>query len=196
MLKIVANAILLGKMNYHMIIWPLINNANLNKVNKIIENVARTIYGYDNYGRTTEFILQKIKWFKIQEMHHIAISKFIHKLLNNDDNHYLKDLITTNRQNKTLADNKIGTLQDNIGISTLEQKTLIYKAQKIYNNLPREITLIKKKSNFKKWIIKYYLNKNIKFTKILYDYNVAKDVSKFNIDKQNNNDCFNQYELS
>ena len=77
-------------------------------------------------------------------MHQIAISKFIHKLLNNDDNHYLKNLITTNRQNKTLADNKFGTLQNNIGIGTLKQKTVIYKAQKIYNDLPREITLIKK----------------------------------------------------
>ena len=56
MLKTVSNAILFGKLNYHLLIWPLINNNNLNKVNKIIENVSRMVYGHDNYGRTFYFI--------------------------------------------------------------------------------------------------------------------------------------------
>ena len=82
-------------------------------------------------------------------MHEIAISKFIHKLLNNDDNHYLKDMITQNRQFKTLSENKVGPLKNNskilqnkIGLASVELKTVIYKSYKIYNNLPREITLI------------------------------------------------------
>ena len=39
MLKNISNAIIFGKINYHLLIWPLINNDNLKKVNKIIENV-------------------------------------------------------------------------------------------------------------------------------------------------------------
>ena len=58
MTKIIANAILFGKINYHLVIWPLINNNNLIKVNKIIENVARIVIGPENYGRTFEFILK------------------------------------------------------------------------------------------------------------------------------------------
>ena len=146
MLKIVTNAIIFGKLNYHLVIWPIISNINLQKVNKIIESISRIVYGDSNYGRTFDFILEKLNWFKIQNLHEIAIAKFVHKLLNNDDCHYLKDLITNNRQFKTKAENKIGPLQDKIGLGTLEQKSVIYKSQKIYNNLPRELTLIQNKN--------------------------------------------------
>ena len=100
MLKIVSNAIIFGKINYHLLIWPLINNNNLNKVNKFIENISRIVYGSENYGRTFEYILKQLNWYNIQDLHEIAISKFVHKLLNCDDKHYLKDMITQNRQNK------------------------------------------------------------------------------------------------
>ena len=59
MLKIVSNAIIFGKINYHLLIWPLINNGNINKVNKIIENISRIVYGYDSYGRTFEYLLKE-----------------------------------------------------------------------------------------------------------------------------------------
>ena len=149
MTKIIANAILFGKINYHLIIWPLINNNNLNKVNKIIENVARIVYGAEHIGRTFEFLLKNLNWFKIEDLHEMAIIKFIHKLLNKNDNHYLKDLITQNRYYKTLSENKIGpiknnanNLQNKIGLGTLEIKSVINKSQNIYNKLPRELTLI------------------------------------------------------
>ena len=200
MLKIISNAIIFGKINYHLVIWPLINNNNINKVNKIIENVSRIVFGYNNYGRTFDYILKELKWHKIEELHEIAISKFVHKLLNSDDSHYLKDLITQNRMNKTLAENKIGPIQNNskllhnkIGLSTIELKSVIYKSEKIYNKLPRELTLIVKKSNFKKWLKKYYLNKNLKFTIIKDDYTKFKDNENFDINVNNVNKCQNEY---
>ena len=65
----------------------------------------------------------------------MAIIKFIHKLLNKNDNHYLKDLITQNRYYKTLSENKIGpiknnakNLQNKIGLGTLEIKSVINKS--------------------------------------------------------------------
>ena len=200
MLKIISNAIIFGKINYHLVIWPLINNNNINKVNKIIENISRIVYGYDNYGRTFDFILKQLNWYKIEDLHEIAISKFIHKLLNNEDNHYLKDMITQKRQNKNLAENKIGPLKNNskilqnkIGLATLELKTVIYKSQKIYNNLPRELTLIKNKNNFKKWIKKYYNNKKFKFTTIKDDYKSIKDNEKFIINDLDLQKCQLKY---
>ena len=45
MFKIIANTILLGKINYHLIIWPFINKQNIKKTNKIIIDVAKIIYG-------------------------------------------------------------------------------------------------------------------------------------------------------
>ena len=145
---------------------------------------------------------KKLNWYNIQDLHEIAISKFIHKLLNDDENHYLKDLITQNRQYKTLSDNKIGPLKNNskilqnkIGLASLELKTVISKAYNIYNNLPRELTLIINKNNFKKWIKKYYNNKKLKFTIVKENYNKIKDIEKFEINVNNVNTCFQDYNL-
>ena len=200
MLKTVSNAILFGKLNYHLLIWPLINNNNLNKVNKIIENISRMVYGNDNYGRTFDFILKKLNWFNIQDLHEIAISKFVHKLLNGEDKHYLKDMITNNRQNRNLSENKIGPIKNNskilqnkIGLATLELKTVIYKSYNIYNKLPREITLIKNKNNLKKWIKKYYNNKKIKFTIIKDDFKEIKDLENYEINDDNLKNCIINY---
>ena len=200
MLKNISNAIIFGKINYHLLIWPLINNDNLKKVNRIIENVSRMVYGIENYGRTFDFILKKLNWYNIQDLHEIAIAKFIHKLLNNNENHYLNDLITQNRQYKTFSENKIGPLKNNskilqnkIGLASLELKTVISKAYNIYNKLPRELTLIVNKSNFKKWIKKFYNNKKLKFTKVKDDYNKKKDIEKFEINVNNVNNCIQDY---
>ena len=87
----------------------------------------------------------------------MAIIKFIHKLLNNKENHYLKFIITQNRFYKTLSDNKTGPIQNNskhlqnkIRLGTLEIKSVMNKSQNIYNKLPRELTLIIKKKQFNK----------------------------------------------
>ena len=109
-------------------------------------------------------------------------------------------MITKNRQNKNLSENKIGPLKNNskilqnkIGLATLELKTVIYKSQKIYNNLPREITLIKNKNNFKKWIKKYYNNNKIKFTIIKDDFKEIKDLENYEINEYNLQNCILNY---
>ena len=200
MTKIIANAILFGKINYHLLIWPLINNNNLKKVNKIIENVARTVYGAEHLGRTFEFVLKKLNWFKIEDLHEMAIIKFNHKLLNRNENHYLKDLITQNRFYKTFSENKIGpisnnskNLQNKIALGTLEVKSVMNKSLNIYNKLPRELTLIVNKNNFKKWLKKYYLNKDIKFTKIDKDFTEIKIDHDYFIDQTNIDKCSFEY---
>ena len=55
MLKTISNAIIFGKINYHLVIWPLINNNNI-KNKQIIKNVLSMVYGIDNYGRTFDYI--------------------------------------------------------------------------------------------------------------------------------------------
>ena len=128
----------------------------------------------------------------------MAIIKFIHKLLNNDENHYLKFIITQNRFYKTLSDNKTGpiynnskNLQNKIRLGTLETKSVMNKSQNIYNKLPRELTLITKKDNFKKWLLKYYLDKNLKFTKTdkIFTYNTE----NYTIDSTILDKCYNDY---
>ena len=114
--------------------------------------IARSIFGETNYGRTDDFILNSIKWFKIEKLHEMQIIKITHKILNNKENYYIKDLLTNNRERKTLWENKVGPLKDKYGNLTMEQNSYLYKTIAAYNKIPKEITLIIKDSIFKKWI--------------------------------------------
>ena len=49
-----------------------------------------------------------------------------------------------------------------MGHSTHTQKTYLYRVIKIYNILPRNITLIKSQNLFKKWCKRFNLDNNIK----------------------------------
>ena len=52
-----------------------------------------------------------------------------------------------------------------MGHSHHMQKTFLYRTVQIYNKLPKEITLIKNKILFKKWLKRYNINNNIKLKK-------------------------------
>ena len=86
----------------------------------------------------------------MEEMHEIKTIIFTHKILNCKENFFYKDLLTQNRQRKTLAENKIGIMKNGYGLKHNEQNTFIYKAFSVYNNIPRELTLIIKGSTLKK----------------------------------------------
>ena len=193
MFRIIANAILIGKINYHLLIWPYISKKNIRKTNKIIINVARLCFGQNHYGRTDEYILKQIKWFTIEDYHTMETLKFTHKLLNKNENYYLKNIITYNRERKTLAENKIGTLKSKFGHKTNEQNSFIFKAANNYNKLPRLITLITKPSNFKKWLKNYYIDNNIKLKKNDNDHKNTKNISDYEIDTKNIEKCYKDY---
>ena len=67
----------------------------------------------------------------------------------------------TNRSVKYEAQNKIGPHKPEIGKHTQDQKTFLYKSVNLYNNLPRELTLMPNIKLFKKWLKMYYLRKEI-----------------------------------
>ena len=188
MFKIIANAILLGKINYHLIIWPFINKQNIKKTNKIIIDVAKIIYGKDYYGKTDENILKTIKWYKIQDYHEMEICKFTQKILNNNENYFLKDLLTNKWERRTFEKKKKnGPFKDKFGIKTNEQESYIYKASIIYNKLPKEITSLKKTINFKTCIKKFYNKDNIKFKNNYYIFSEKK--TEYKIDYHNKIEC-------
>ena len=146
----IANAIFIGKLNYHAGIWTMLSKTSKDKVNKIIYTTARIILGKEAIGRTDKFCIQQLKWMNIDEIHENTIIKMTHKILNNEENYDLKRIFTEKRERRILADNKVGTLPDQIGITATTQNTFIYNAHKIYNKTPREITLIKSINVLKK----------------------------------------------
>ena len=56
----------------------------------------------------------------------------------------------TNRSVKYEAQNKIRPHKPEIGKHTQDQKTFLYKSVNLYNNLPRELTLMSMIKLFKK----------------------------------------------
>ena len=73
-------------------------------------------------------------------------------------------------------------------MTTTDQKTFLHKNVRIFNDLPREITLSTNIDNFKKWLKKFYLEKEIQFPvkndhidlKTYTEINLS-DATKYNI---------------
>ena len=66
-----------------------------------------------------------------------------------------------NRSIRVKSQNKVGHHDPIMGHSQITQRSFLYNAVKIYNGLPRNLTLIKERHLFKKWSKKYNLNNKI-----------------------------------
>ena len=120
--------------------------------------------------------------------------KFTHKILNNEECYFFKDMLTFNHQRKTYYENKVGTLDLKYGLKTNEQASFVFNAFKWYNDLPRELTLIIKGYTLKKWLNKYYMNKNVKFSKkIIKDNSSIKNTSDYNVNCNKLEECEMEY---
>ena len=66
-----------------------------------------------------------------------------------------------NRNARNEYEEKLGPHKPYIGLSVHTQNTYLYQIITSYNKLPKEITMIRDPKIFKKWLKKYYLDKNI-----------------------------------
>ena len=160
--KQIANAILMSKIYYNVEIWGDTNRTNKNKIDRIINNTARIVLGKKAIGRTDEWTRNKLNWMNISQIYEHAMQKSIYKILNEDENHEFQDYLTKNRNIRMESQNKVGHHDQNMGRSSFTQKTFLYRAVECYNKLPKEITLIKSKNNFKKWSKNFNINNKIK----------------------------------
>ena len=86
----------------------------------------------------------------------------IYKMINNQDEHYFNQQLTNTRTIRTNKQNKVRHYNQQMGNSTSIQKSYLYRANNLYNKLPRNLTLIKNQGLFKKWLKKYNLDNRIK----------------------------------
>ena len=134
-----ANAIITSKLNYNIEIWGKTSTSNKKKIDKIEIDAAKIVLGNITIGRTDTWILKQMKWFNVEKSYINAIQNTIYKTINSTDEHYFKYYMLNNRS---------------IRISS--QNTFLYNNINRYNNLPKEITLIKKQNIFKKWLKRYH----------------------------------------
>ena len=83
-------------------------------------------------------------------------------MINSENDHYFKNYLTNNRGIRNFSQNKVGHHSIDMGHSIYTQKSYLYLAIKLYNKLPRNITLIRQPNLFKKWLKRYNLDNRIK----------------------------------
>ena len=95
----------------------------------------------------------------------MSIQKLSHKLLNSDNKnrHFLATMITHNRNNRMLSENKCGPQRKIERNDKYSNKTFSFKIINIYNRINRQLTLLKNHQKIKKCINKLTTNPNIKF---------------------------------
>ena len=95
-------------------------------------------------------------------MYENATQNTIFKIIHSENEHHFKSYLLKNRSIRIKAQYKVGHHDQTMGHSHFTQKSFLYNTVRIYNKLPKNLTLIKEKHIFKKWIKKYNLDNNIK----------------------------------
>ena len=142
------------------------NRANITKIDNMIIKMAKQILGKQASGRTNEWILRKIGWLNFDDTYKLSILKTAHQIMNTNNNHFIKSELIRNRNVRNASQNKTGPNPKRFGINELEQQTFIFQVKKVYNQLPRELTLIKNPNIFKTRIKKHIKIETIQSRKV------------------------------
>ena len=142
--------------------WGDTSKENRNKIDKIVIEAAKTVMGNEKFGRSNAWILKQMKWLNAEKSYENATQNYIYKMINSDNDHYFKEYLTQNRNIRNRSQNKLGHHDPIMGQSTFTQKSFLYRSINLYNNLPKNLTLIKTQPNFKKWLKKYNIDNKIK----------------------------------
>ena len=164
-----ANALLISKINFNIQIWGNTTKSNINKIDNILYEAARTVLGSEAYGRSKQWLLAQMKWLNTNSNYENSMQNSIFKIINGENEHEFRQYFIENRSIRMNAENKLGPHSQVMGQSIHNQKTFLYRAVALYNNLPKNLTLCKTHSIFKKWCKHYNLNKNVKIPDQVYN---------------------------
>ena len=159
--KQIANAIILSKVNYHIEVWGQTSETNRRKIDHILLKTAKLVVGRHHLGRNNKWYLNEMKWLTLKEMYETSTQKYTHRIIHGSDNHFFKNYLLSNRNARNEYEEKLGPHKPYIGLSVHTQNTYLYQIITSYNKLPKEITMIRDPKIFKKWLKKFYLDKNI-----------------------------------
>ena len=138
------NAFVIGKLNYMVPIFSTATKDNLNKLYKIIMTAARAAIGDYCFKKSTQYILNKCKWFDINDLITFSSLNTIHKIL-----HYKKPISLVSLFRSSAKERKAKTVTTNyLPLTTKMSNFYIYKYSKIYNSLDKTLT-DKKTKGFK-----------------------------------------------
>ena len=144
-----ANAFLLGKLNYALILFYNCKKSDLKKLHSLYMKIARSCHQVYPYKKTNKKVLAHNKWHSIEELIKVRVLNFLHGIiLNKSPENVYRNLVIPNRQSKDIrytADFKF--------------KNIYTDFIKLYNRIPGEYRNMNKKG-FKLKINKYVTQMN------------------------------------
>ena len=96
------NGFVIGKLNYMLPLYSVINTDNNNKLHKIIMTAARAVIGNYCFKKSISYILNKCKWLNINNMITRSAVMIIHKIIINKSPETIYRLFKTNQNTRTV----------------------------------------------------------------------------------------------
>ena len=62
----------------------------------MILSVARKILRKELFGRTNKWVFKKLEWLDYNKLYKFCVQRYIHKMLNNENEHYIKHNLIKN----------------------------------------------------------------------------------------------------
>ena len=87
--------------------------------------------------------------------------KYIHKTIHSDSDHFIKQYLLSNRNDRNRKVNKLGPHKAEIGRNYITQNTILYSAVSTFNSLPDSLTKITRHKMFRRWLKRWIVNKNV-----------------------------------
>ena len=123
--KQLSNALLFSKLNYNIAIWGELGLQFKRKLNNIISSTARYITRNEYFGRTDTYILKQLKWMNYYELHENSVNKLTYKIINTNEQNYMKDKLIENRNVRNWAQNKCEPHDPQIGWTRVSQQNYL-----------------------------------------------------------------------
>ena len=123
--KQLSNALLFSKLNYNIAIWGELGLQFKRKLNNIISSTSRYITRNEYFGRTDTYILKQLKWMNYYELHENSVNKLTYKIINTNEQNYMKDKLIENRNVRNWAQNKCEPHDPQIGWTRVSQQNYL-----------------------------------------------------------------------
>ena len=148
--KILMNSFVISQFNYCPIIWMYCQRKSNNLINRIHERALRI--AYNDYASTFNALLEKDNSIMIHQRNIHALALEIFKTMNNLNPSFMKNIFCPIEHNYNTRNQRI--VHPNPKTVTYGLESFGYRANEIWNALPKEIQTANSVDNFKNLLLK------------------------------------------
>ena len=130
-----ANAFLLGKLNYALILFYNCKKSDLKKLHSLYMKIARSCHQIYPFKKTNKKVLAHNKWHTLEDLIKVRVLNFIHNIiLNKCPENVFNSLVIPSRKSKDIR-----------YVADFKFKNIYTDFIKLYNRIPGECRNLNKK---------------------------------------------------